>query len=117
MDNPYVTLLGHPSGRRLGARSEIQVDMERVLRAAAERGCFLEINGQPQRMDLADRWCRLGKAFGVRFALDSDSHSVHGFRHLDYGLTQARRAGLEPSDVVTTLPLDEFLRLAKSRRP
>ena len=113
MDNPNFNILGHPSGRLLGERPPYEVDMEQVIGAARERNCFLEVNAQPQRLDLIDAHCRLAKAMGVEVAISTDAHSIAGLDLLRFGVDQARRGWLEPGDVLNTRPWREVKKLLK----
>jgi DNA polymerase (family 10) len=113
MDNPNFNILGHPSGRLLGERPPYEVDMERVIRAARERDCFLEVNAQPQRLDLIDAHCRLAKDMGVKVAVSTDAHSIAGLDLLRFGVDQARRGWLEPDDVLNARPWREVEKLLK----
>jgi len=111
MDNPHFNILGHPTGRLLNQRPAYAVDLERLITAAAERGCFLELNAHPDRLDLDDVHCRLAKETGVKVAISTDAHSID---HLDYmrlGVAQARRGWLEPSDVLSTHSLAQLQKL------
>ena len=83
-------------------------DGRRIVRAAKARGCFLELNSQPDRLDLDDLQCRMAKEEGVPVAISSDAHSVYDFSHLQYGVGQARRGWLEPKDVLNTRSLEEL---------
>jgi DNA polymerase (family 10) len=103
--NPLVTVLAHPTGRMLQTREPYDVDMSRIIRAAAARGVALEVNAQPERLDLIDVHCRTGKETGVQFSIASDSHAEQDFDHLAYGVSQARRGWLEAKDVINTYPL------------
>jgi len=108
MDNPNVHILAHPTGRLLGQREGYLVDMERLLRAAKERGCFVELNAQPQRLDLDDSACRLAKELGVKVVISTDAHTVAELDYLRFGVGQARRGWLEPDDVLNTRPWAEL---------
>lgn len=108
MDQPCFSILAHPSGRLIGEREAYDVDMERIVRHAHERGCFLEVNAQPDRLDLDDTGCRMAKEAGVRVAISSDSHHVNGFDNLRFGIGQARRGWLQRCDVINTLPLPKL---------
>ncbi len=108
MDSRHFTLLAHPSARLLGDRPPIEIDLLRVLRHARDRGCFVELDAQPQRLDLTDTACQMAKAEGVLVAIDSDAHSVLDFDDLALGIGQARRGWLEPADVLNTRSLDEL---------
>jgi len=113
MDNPYFSILAHPSGRLINAREPCEFDLERVLEGARERGRVMELNGQPDRLDLDDRACRLAKDIGVKVAIATDAHRVADLDLMRFGLDQARRGWLEPDDVVNTRPLKELLRLLR----
>ncbi len=105
MDAPCFSILAHPSGRLLGERDACELDMERILDAARERGCFVELNSQPQRLDLTDDHCLLAREKGVLVAIDSDAHQPGDFTLLDGGIREARRGWLEKGHVLNTLPL------------
>ena len=109
MDNPRLHILAHPTGRLIDARAPMSYDFERVLRGAKERGCHLEIDSQPERLDLDDVHCRLAKDMGVKLVISSDAHSAQGLALIRFGVDQARRGWLEPGDVLNTLPLGRFL--------
>jgi DNA polymerase (family 10) len=108
MDRPHFTMLGHPTGRLLGERPPYEVDMEKIIRKAAERGCFLELDAQPQRLDLNDIHCQMAKAAGVLVSINSDAHSTFDLANLDLGVGQARRGWLEKRDVLNTRTLKEL---------
>ncbi|MGZ3704666.1 MAG: DNA polymerase/3'-5' exonuclease PolX [Bdellovibrionota bacterium] len=108
MDNPYFQILGHPTARLLGTRLPIQLNLERIIQGAKDRGCFLELKAQPERMDLSDIYCRLAKDQGVKIALSTDAHSDNDLRNMKFGISQARRAWLEAEDVLNTLPWKEL---------
>ena len=78
------------------------MDMEKILEAARERGCFLELDSQPDRLDLSDVHCKLAKDVGVKIAISTDAHSVADLEFLRFGIGQARRGWLEPEDVLNT---------------
>ncbi len=113
MDRPYFTMLAHPSGRLINERPPYEVDLPRLLRHARQRGCFLEVNAQPIRLDLTDRDCQLAKEEGVLVCINSDAHSTVDFDHRRYGVGQARRGWLEPRDVVNTRSLEALRPLLK----
>jgi DNA polymerase (family 10) len=115
MENPYFNVLAHPTGRLLGEREACDVDMLRIVRAAKRLGCFLEVNAQPDRLDLNDVHCRMARDEGVLVAISSDAHSTHDFAHLRYGIGQARRGWLEPRDVLNTRTLSELKPLLRRR--
>jgi DNA polymerase (family 10) len=90
MDRPHFTILAHPSGRLIDEREPYEVDMHRLIRHARERGCFLEVNAHPVRLDLTDSDCQMAKDEGVLVSINSDAHSVLDFENLRYGVGQAR---------------------------
>lgn len=116
MDSPYFTIFAHPTGRLLLERDPYPLDIEAVIRHARQRGCFLELNAQPQRLDLNDQHCRLAKAEGVLLSIASDAHRVGDFELLDYGIGQARRGWLEPADVLNSRDLPQLRRLLRQSR-
>jgi DNA polymerase (family 10) len=111
MDHPYFTILAHPSGRLLERREPYDVDMLRIVRKARRCGCFLELNAQPERLDLLDVHCQMAKDEGVLVCINSDAHSVSEFDNLRYGVGQARRGWLEKGDVLNTRGLAEVRKL------
>jgi DNA polymerase (family 10) len=113
MDHPCFTILAHPTGRLINAREPYDIDLERILEAARERGRILEVNAQPDRLDLDDRACRMAREAGVRVAISTDAHSTADLELMRFGIDQARRGWLEPSDVVNTRPLKELRRLLR----
>lgn len=106
MDHRCFSILAHPTGRLIGDRPPCDIDLPRVIRKARERGCFLELNAQPTRLDLNDVACRMAKDEGVRISIASDAHSVLDLDHLHYGIGQARRGWLAPGDVLNACSLD-----------
>ena len=111
MDHPHFTLLAHPSGRLIEQRDPYDVDMLRITRHARSRGCFLELNAHPDRLDLLDTHCQMAKEEGVLVSINSDAHSTFDFANLRYGVGQARRGWLEKDDVLNTRPLAALRRL------
>ena len=106
MDHPHFTLLAHPTGRLIDRREPYDVDMLRIIRKARERGCYLELNAHPERLDLLDTHCQMAKEEGVLVSINSDAHSVLDFDHLRLGVGQARRGWLEKDDVLNTRSLE-----------
>lgn len=113
MDRPYFTILAHPSGRLIDERAPYDVDMARIIRHASERGCFLEVNAHPIRLDLNDTDCRMAKDEGVMLSINSDAHSILDLENLRYGVGQARRGWLERRDVLNARRLHELRPLLK----
>lgn len=113
MDHPHFSILGHPTGRLLLKRQPYEVDMLRIIRHAAERGCFIELNAHPERLDLFDVFCQVAKDEGVLVSINSDAHHPRDFDNLVYGVGQARRGWLEKQDVLNTRSLPDLLPLLK----
>ena len=111
MDNPNVNILAHPTARLIGKRSACRLDMEQVMDAALERGCYLELNSQPQRLDLNDVYCRMAKERGLKVVISTDAHSTGQLGYLRYGVAQARRGWLEKGDVLNTRGLTSLLKM------
>jgi DNA polymerase (family 10) len=105
MDHPHFTILAHPTGRLLDTREPYDVDMLKIIRRARERGCFLELNAHPERLDLLDIYCQMARDEEVLVAISSDAHSTQDFDNLVYGVGQARRGWLEKKDVLNTRSL------------
>jgi DNA polymerase (family 10) len=111
--NPHVDVIGHPSTRLINHREPSNFDFGEILRAAREEGCALEINSQPDRLDLNDTACLAAKQAKVRLVVSSDAHHPRDFAVLEYGVNQARRGWVEPADVLNTRPLKQFLSLRR----
>ena len=107
MDNRYLRILAHPSGRLIGKREAYDVDMLAIIRHAKRCGCVLEINAHPERLDLNDIHCQMARDEGVLFCINSDAHSAQEFSNLRYGIGQARRGWLEAKDVLNTRDLKQ----------
>ena len=102
--NPHVDVIGHPSGRLIGRREPSSFDLGEVLKVAREEACALEVNSQPDRLDLIDTACMSAREAGVKLVVSSDSHHPHDFALLEYGVNQARRGWLQAADVLNTRP-------------
>jgi DNA polymerase (family X) len=113
MQNPNFNILAHPTGRLLGARKPFEVDLETIMQAARENGCFLEINAEPQRLDLTDSHCRMAKEIGVKLAVSTDAHSTGSLGFMRFGIDQARRGWLEAEDIINTCSCKNLLKLMK----
>jgi len=107
-ENPHVNVIGHPTTRRIGKRPPVEVDFGELFRACARTGTALEINASPQRLDLPSDHIRAARDAGVRFAIDSDAHSVSDLGNMPYGTGTAQRGWLTPDDVINTWPLDRL---------
>lgn len=108
LDRPHFSILAHPTGRLLGEREPYDVDMPRIIRAVKDRGCFIELNAHPERLDLIDAHCRLAKDAGVLVSIATDAHRVQELGYLRFGVGQARRGWLEKGDVLNTRTLKEL---------
>ena len=108
MAHPHFTMLAHPSGRLIQQRAPYDVDMPRIIREARSRGCFLELNAHPERLDLLDSYCQMAKEEGVLVSVNSDAHSTFDFANLRFGIGQARRGWLEKQNTLNTRPLGEL---------
>jgi DNA polymerase (family 10) len=117
IENPHVDIIGHLTGRMILKRSGYPVDIEAIAAAAARHRVALEINSQAYRLDVNDAHARLAHERGVAIVISSDSHSREAFNVLNWGVTVARRAWLQPADVLNTLPFDDFrARLRRNTR-
>jgi DNA polymerase (family 10) len=116
LKNPYTTILGHPTGRRLLSREGYDVDVEAVLKAAAETGAVLEINANPTRLDLDWRWLQRAKELGIRFAICPDAHEIQELYDISYGVAMARKGWLEKADISNSLPAADLKALFSTRR-
>jgi DNA polymerase (family 10) len=115
IENPHVDMIGHPTGRLVGARDAADLDIEAVLQAAAERGVALEINASPDRLDLSDIHARRARDLGCLIAINTDAHRPEHFDLRVYGVGVARRAWLGPEQVVNTWPVDRLLSWLRGR--
>ena len=115
IENPYMRILGHPTGRLLLRREPFALDLGLILRRAAELGVAVEHNAAPERLDLNDRDLRLAKELGCKIVINSDSHDARNLGKMDYGLRQLRRAWLGPEDVLNTLEAESFLAALRPR--
>lgn len=109
LEHPRVNILAHPTERKIQERSPMVFDMEAVLEAAAEHGVAVELNAQPNRLDLSDVQVRLAKEKGAVVVINTDAHRVEELAYMRYGVNQARRGWLEPGDVLNTLDAEKLL--------
>lgn len=117
LENRYLDILAHPSGRLLGKREPYTVNFEKVFEAAAANGKVMEINSQPSRLDLNDELILRAKTFGLKFCISTDSHAVSDLTSMRYGLGQARRGWLEKEDIVNTYPYSRLKEVLKKLKP
>ncbi len=113
MDNPYLNIIAHPSGRLINKRPPYQLEMEKVLRAAAERGCIMELNAHPSRLDLNDQHCREARKQDVMVAVSTDAHHTSHLDYMEFGVNQAGRGWLEEKDVINTRGIDDLKKILK----
>ncbi len=113
MESEHVDVIGHPTGRKIGEREPYEVNMERVLEAAARTETAMEINAHPSRLDLNDRWSRRAKELGVKLAINTDAHSTCGLMAIEYGVKTARRGWLEKGDVLNALGFADLVKRLK----
>ncbi|TVP88352.1 MAG: DNA polymerase/3'-5' exonuclease PolX [Thioalkalivibrio sp.] len=113
MDHACFHILGHPTGRLINEREAYEIDIERIMDAALERGCHMELNAQPDRLDLHDAHCKLAKEKGLKVAISVDAHATTDLEFLRFGIDQARRGWLEADDVLNTRKWGDLKRLLK----
>jgi DNA polymerase (family 10) len=114
--NPYVTIIGHPTGRQVGGFPGYEFDYDAVFATAAETGTALEIDGQPNRLDLPSALARRARSFGCTFSLDSDAHDVDQLDNVAYAVGQARRAWIARDEVLNARPLEGVLAFVEAKR-
>jgi DNA polymerase (family 10) len=115
-ENPQVNVIGHPLTRKIGRRPPVDVDLNELFRACARTGTALEVNSHPARLDLPSAHIRAARDAGVKFAIDTDSHSLRDLTYLQYGVATAQRGWLTPDDVITTWPLDRLTQFLRKDR-
>ena len=113
MENPHVDMIGHLTARKINIRTPADVDVERVVEKAVETGTFLEINSQPNRLDLRDTHARLAGEAGVKVAVNTDAHQLGALGHIEMGVAQARRAWLTKHQVLNTRGWAQIQKLRK----
>jgi DNA polymerase (family 10) len=113
--SPHVDVLAHPSGRKIGQRPDLDLDWDVVYAEAARTGTALEMNGSPPRLDLAVERARQAVSMGCLLAIDSDAHDIGELGYVRWGISQARRAWVEPGSVVNTRSRDELLSWARGK--
>ena len=109
--HPRVHVFAHPTGRLLGRREPYPLDMEEVVLVAHDYGVLLEVNAQPDRLDLNDIYCQMARDAGVKLVISTDAHRIAELDNMRYGVDQARRGWCEPADIANTRSLDAFLKL------
>ena len=116
LEDPHLTILGHPTGRLLLSREPYAIDMEAVIERAAETGACIELNADPHRLDLDWRLCHAAKDRGVMIEIGPDAHSTHGLDNVEIGVGIARKGWLEAADVLNTRPVEDVVTIARGRR-
>ena len=113
MDNPHFNIFGHPTGRLVTGRPPYDIDLEKIMEAAKERGCIMELNAHPKHLDLSDRQCRMAMEMGVMLVISTDAHHPDELNFMRCGVEQARRGWLEPENVLNTRSWAEARKLLK----
>ena len=116
MENPFVHVIGHPTGRKINQREPYDLDLDEVFAAAARTGTALEVNGYPDRLDLKDEHILWARRHGVRFSVDTDSHATTHLEHMRYGVATAQRGWLTKDDVINAWPLSKLRRFLRKGR-
>lgn len=116
INNPYVTIIGHPTGRKIAEREAYPIDLDKIFKASAETGTILEVNSFWDRLDLSDVNCRKAKEMGVMIAISTDAHNVEHFNMMKFGVATARRGWLEKKDVLNTYKLKDLLSIIKNKK-
>ena len=114
MQNPYFNILAHPTGRIIGHRNAYEIDMSELFRACKNESVYLEINAQPERLDINDIYAKEAKEEGVKLSVATDAHDPMSLRFMEYGINQARRGWIEKSDLINTRTLKELKGLLKN---
>lgn len=116
MENKYVNILAHPTGRLLGKREPYAVDLDKVIAHAKKTGTYIELNAYPERLDLQDIYCRKAKELGVIIVIATDAHTVTQLYNMRFGIAIARRGWLEPRNILNSLPYSQFLKKLHAKR-
>lgn len=116
-ENPFVCAISHPTGRLIGTRKEYPVDLKRVIQKAIETGTALEINAQPQRMDLDEHWARLAQQEGAMLVIGTDSHDLMSFDYMNDGVSVARRGWCEKKHILNTGTWKKVMNFVRKKRP
>src|SRR5699024_4600749 len=109
LENPYVSLIAHPTGRLIGKREGYDLDLEKLIQKAKETNTALEVNANPNRLDLSAKWIRRAQEEGVTLAINTDAHSYPMLEHMEYGINNARRGWAQKETVMNTWPLDQLI--------
>ncbi len=115
IENPYVNIIGHPSGRLINERDPVDPDWQKVFRAARDNNKILEINSQPNRLDLSDDLIKDALSWGIKLVISTDSHAVDQYEYMKYGIYNARRGWAGANNIINTLPYEEFIKALNIR--
>lgn len=115
MDNRYFNIFAHPTGRLIPDREPYEIDLEKVMDQAVKNNCFMEVNAQPDRLDLPSNYCKMAKDMGLKIAISTDAHSISDFDLMKYGIAQARRGWLEKNDVINSRNWRDLKKLLKRK--
>jgi DNA polymerase (family 10) len=113
IDNPHCDIIGHPTGRLINRRPPYELDLPRIVGHARETGVCLEINSQPERLDLNDVHCRLARDVGAKLVISTDAHAPQELEYMRYGVDQARRGWLEKKNVVNTRSFEQLAKFLR----
>ncbi len=113
LENPYVNILAHPTGRLIGQREAYEIDIDAVIKAAKQNNVFLEVNANPERLDLKDAYVRKAVDYGAKLAIGTDSHHISNMRFMRYGIATARRGWARKQDVINTLKYKDLKKILK----
>jgi DNA polymerase (family 10) len=116
MDNPHLTIIGHPTGRLLLSRDPYGLDLDAIIEKSAATGVALEINADPHRLDLDWRVLRRARAGGAMISIGADAHSISGIGNVEFGVGMARKGWLGAADVLNARSGDQFIAYARRRR-
>ena len=117
MDNPYVNCISHPTGRLIGEREPMDIDMEAVIKHAAETGTALEVNAHPMRLDLKDVHCKMAVEEGVKLIISTDAHHIENLSLMQFGVATAARGWVTKQSVLNAQPLEKIHAFVKNKRP
>jgi DNA polymerase (family 10) len=109
LENPYVRILGHPTGRQILKRDPFNFDLEKVFGQAKKMGVILELNGNPERLDLSDRHVKLARDHGMKLVISTDAHHPEHLKFMRYGVMTARRGWMEKKNILNTCPPQKLL--------
>lgn len=113
MDNKYFNIFAHPTGRLINSRKPYDIDIEKIMQEAKKKGCFLELNASPERLDLPDKNVKMAKELGLKLSISTDAHTIDHLNNMRHGIAQARRGWLEKDDVINTRSWKDLKKLLK----